>query len=45
MSFLRAARVTAGYVRLVGQEPAPSECVHVSTSKDVRRVFAELDCS
>ena len=25
---LRAARFTTGYVRLVGQEPAPSKCVH-----------------
>ena len=24
---LRAARFTTGYVRLVGQEPAPSKCV------------------
>ena len=28
---LRAARFTAGYVRLVGQEPAPSKCVLMST--------------
>ena len=25
--FLRAARFTTGFVRLVGQEPAPSKCV------------------
>ena len=30
---LRAARFTTGYVRLVGQEPAPSKCVFLSTSK------------
>ena len=24
---LKAARFTTGYVRLVGQEPAPSKCV------------------
>ena len=29
---LRAARCTTGYVRLVGQEPAPSKCVLMSTS-------------
>ena len=34
---LRAARFTTGYVRLVGQEPAPSECVLLSTSRVVRR--------
>ena len=28
---------TAGYVRLVGQEPAPSKCVFLSTSRIVRR--------
>ena len=33
---LRAARFTAGYVRLVGQEPAPRKCVLLSTSKAVR---------
>ena len=33
---LRAARFTAGYVRLVGQEPAPSKCVRLSTSRAVR---------
>ena len=27
----RAARFTTGYVRLVGQEPAPSNCVQMST--------------
>ena len=26
-----------GYVRLVGQEPAPSQCVLLSTSREVRR--------
>ena len=34
---LRAARFTSGYVRLVGQEPAPSKCVLLSTSAAVRR--------
>ena len=33
---LRAARFTTGYVRLVGQEPAPSKCVLMSTSGAVR---------
>ena len=33
----RAARFTTGYVRLVGQEPAPSKCVFMSTSGDVRK--------
>ena len=34
---LSAARFTTGYVRLVGQEPAPSKCVLMSTSRVVRR--------
>ena len=34
---LRAAQFTYGYVRLVGQEPAPSKCVLMSTSAAVRR--------
>ena len=34
---LRAARFTTGYVRLVGQERAPSKCVFLSTSRVVRR--------
>ena len=33
---LSAARFTTGYVRLVGQEPAPSKCVLMSTSRAVR---------
>ena len=33
---LRAARFTTGYDRFVGQEPAPSKCVLLSTSKAVR---------
>ena len=33
---MHAARFTTGYVRLVGQEPAPSECVLLSTSREVR---------
>ena len=32
---LHAARFTTGYVRLVGQEPAPIKCVLLSTSKAV----------
>ena len=32
---LRAARFTTGCVRLVGQEPAPSKCVLMSTSRAV----------
>ena len=38
---LAAARFTTGYVRLVGQEPAPSKCVLLSTSRDVRRDMRE----
>ena len=34
---LRAARFTTGYVRLVGQEPAPCRCVLMSTSRMTRR--------
>ena len=34
---LSAARFNTGYVRLVGQEPAPSKCVLLSTSRDVRK--------
>ena len=34
---LRAARFTTQYVRLVGQEPAPSKCVLLSTSSEVRK--------
>ena len=33
----RAARFTAGYVLLVGQEPAPSKCVLLSTSMVVTK--------
>ena len=33
---LGAARFTTGFVRLVGQEPAPSECVLMNTSRAVR---------
>ena len=33
---LRAARFTTGYVTLVGQEPAPSKCVLMSTSRTLR---------
>ena len=28
-------RFTTGYVRLVGQEPAPGKCVLLSTSREV----------
>ena len=38
---LRAAGFTTGYVRLVGQEPAPSKCVLSSTSREVRRDFKD----
>ena len=34
---LRAARFSTGYVRIVGQEPAPSKCVFLSTSRVMRR--------
>ena len=34
---LHAARFTAKYVRLVGQEPAPSKCVLLSISREVRK--------
>ena len=33
---LAAVRFTTGYVRLVGQEPAPSKCVLLGTSREVR---------
>ena len=32
----RAARFTPGHVRLAGQEPAPSKCVLMSTSRALR---------
>ena len=38
---LSAARFTTGYVRLVGQEPAPSKCVPLSTSRDIGRSMKE----
>ena len=38
---LNAARFTTGYGRLVGQEPAPSNCVLLSTSRDVRKDMKE----
>ena len=37
VSLLNAARFTTGYVRLVGQEPAPSKCVFLNTSRAVRK--------
>ena len=39
---LAAARFTTGYVRLVGQEPAPSKCVLLSTSREVRHSMKGL---
>ena len=36
---LHAARSITKYVRLVGQEPAPSKCVLLSTSREVRKVL------
>ena len=38
---LHAARFTTGYVRLVGQELAPSKCVLLSTSGEVRKDIKE----
>ena len=38
---LRAAKFTTGHVRLVGQEPAPSKCVFLSTSRVVRKDMRE----
>ena len=38
---LNAARFTTGFVRLVGQEPAPSKCVLLSTSREVRKDMKE----
>ena len=38
---LNAARFTTGNVRLVGQEPAPSKCVLLSTSREVRKDMKE----
>ena len=35
-ALLRALRFTVGYVRLIGQEPAPRKCVLMSTSRVVR---------
>ena len=35
-ALLRAARFIVGYVRMVGQEPAPRKCVLMSTSRAVR---------
>ena len=34
---MHAARFTTKYVRLVGQEPAPSKCVLLRTSREVRK--------
>ena len=43
---LHAARFTAQYVRLVGQEPAPSKCVLLSTSREIRKYMKDwvLSC-
>ena len=41
-SLLAAARFTTGYVRLVGQEPAPSKCVLLSTSREVRHSMKDI---
>ena len=41
---LSAARFTTSYVRLVGQEPAPSKCVLLSTSRVVRGDMKEWYC-
>ena len=38
---LNAAQFTTGYVRLVGQEPAPGKCVLLSTSRDVWKDMKE----
>ena len=40
---LNAARFTTGYVQLVGQEPAPSKCVLLRTSREVRKDIQEVD--
>ena len=42
---LNAARFTTVYVRLVGQEPAPSKCVLLSTSKVVRKDMKDWELS
>ena len=38
---LNAARFTTGYVRLVGQEPAPRKNVLLSTSREIRKDMKE----
>ena len=38
---LRAAQFTSAYVKLVGQEPAPSKCILMSTSAVVRQEMKE----
>ena len=42
---LNAARFTTDYVRLVGQELAPSKCVLMSTSRVVRKDMKDWDLS
>ena len=39
---LRAARFTTQYVKLVGQEPAPSKCVLLSTSREINERYEGL---
>ena len=41
-SLFAAARFTTDYVRLVGQEPSPSKCVFLSTSREVRHRYEGL---
>ena len=38
---LLSARFTTWYVRLVGQEPAPCNCVLLSSSREVRKDMKE----
>ena len=40
-SLSNAARFTTGYVRLVGQETAPSKCAFLSTSREVWKDMKE----
>ena len=42
---MHAARFTFGYVRLVGQEPAPGMCVLLSTSREVRKDMSDWTLS
>ena len=38
---LHAARFATGYAKLVGQEPAPSKCVLMSTSRTLRNAMRD----